>query len=42
MAFDSVLFEDCEVIIWLGQTLNFGWVITIDKRRYKIRLDFAA
>ena len=29
MVFDSVLFEDFEVIIWLGQTLTFGWFITI-------------
>ena len=29
MAFDSVLFEDFKVIIWLGQTLTYGWVITM-------------
>ena len=29
MAIDSVLFEDFKVIIWLGQTLTFGWVITM-------------
>ena len=29
MATDSVLFEDFEVIIWLGQIFNFDWVITM-------------
>jgi len=29
MAFDSVLIEDFKVIIWLGQSLTFGWVITM-------------
>ena len=29
MAFDSVLFEDLKVIIWLGQTLTFGCIITM-------------
>ena len=29
MAFDSVLFEDFKFITWLGQTLTFGWVITM-------------
>ena len=29
MAFDSVLLEDFEVIIWLGQTLTFSSVITM-------------
>ena len=29
MAVDSLLFEDVEVIIWLAQTLTFGWVITM-------------
>ena len=27
MAIDSMLFEDFKVIISLGQTLTFGWVI---------------
>ena len=29
MAFDTLLFEDFKVIIWLGQTLTFGLVITM-------------
>ena len=29
MAFDSILFEDFKVIIWLGITLTFGWVIAM-------------
>ena len=29
MAFDSVLFKDFKVIIWIGQTSTFGWVITM-------------
>ena len=29
MAYDSVLFEDFKVIIWLGQILTFGWVIAM-------------
>ena len=29
MAIDSVRFEDFKVIIWLGQTSTFGWVITM-------------
>ena len=29
MAIDSVLFGDFKVIIWLDQTLTFGWVITM-------------
>jgi len=29
MASDLVLFEDFKVIIWLGQSLTFGWVIAM-------------
>ena len=29
MACDSVVFEALEIIIWLGQTLPFGWVIAM-------------
>ena len=29
MAVDSMLFEDFQVIIWLGQNLTFGSVITM-------------
>ena len=29
MAIDSVFFENYKVIILLGQTLTFGWVITM-------------
>ena len=29
MASESVLFEEFKVIIWLGQTLTFGWVIAM-------------
>ena len=27
MTLDSVLFENFNVIIWLGQTLTIGWII---------------
>ena len=29
MAVDFMLFEDFKVIIWLGQSLTSGWVITM-------------
>ena len=29
MVFDSVFFEEFKVIIWLGQVLTFGWIITM-------------
>ena len=29
MAFDSAPFEDFKVIIWMGQTLTFGWVFAM-------------
>ena len=29
MVFDSLLFENFKVIVWLDQTLTFGWVITM-------------
>ena len=29
MSFDSMLFEDFEIIIWLGQTVTFGCVRTM-------------
>ena len=29
MSVESVLFEDFKVIIWLGQSVTFGWVIAM-------------